>query len=419
MNNVSFVSVYENVSSNEEVFSKSNVYRTINDLLSVNGDVEVVVFCPLCVNTFEYKFSLFEHLRTVHYGFLIKVKDRHYSFKECPFCNAKFYGEHLTAKHSLLYHSKVIRHLFVNSESKCSFCGVRFKNKDYSTTVGHIEKMHFMEFEEEFRKKFSSTTSEMTFSEFINITVGDQNARLDSCLPDSSDTEKSSSSINILKSGAKDFVESSKINCFDFTELKQQLQTIKDSENKKIYKTRSIMKNVTNSPFQKSVRRVLRFDIPDDLSEANKENSMVTQKLSFIKDCYSNKNSFLNADDGITTNVEQNSDSNSLTIWQDFPKHSSTPIAANKNFGTECMRDVNQVQLKCNTCPKNNLEFEFKCGKCKQLFKENLDLVCHVKNNHKKFNMKILNPSYRCAICNARFFKNRFLKKHHRLHRPY
>lgn len=431
--NSSIVSIYDNVTITEDL-SESTIYQTINDLITINDDTKGKVFCPLCVFSFEAKFMLFEHLKSFHHSFLSKPSNHRLRFRECPICGSKFYGKHLTAKHTLLQHSNDIKELFVDSSSRCLFCEERFSKNDCKTLVKHVEENHFLDYVEEFKDKFScGDLVHLTLSELISSFAGNETSLSESVTWEDlcvNFVSKNAGEKLLCKSKSKDFDSASKINCYDFTDLKNQLQRIKDSKELNTTSSsmkKSILKDIKNNTQEKSVRRVLQFDVPDKKNEKtdeNKENSVIKQNLVSNKKVNIEEHSLLCHDN--LDKIEKFLNESNVS-WSKGTIHSSTP---NQNIhkckskilvkdDKKRKKDLLQMNFKSYIYPKNLTEFEFQCGKCRKLFKENIDLVSHVKNNHKKFSLKVLQPCYRCAICHARFYKNYCLRKHHELHRPY
>ena len=419
--NVSIVSTYDNVSYNSNNTSKSSVYRALSDLLDVNDEAEVTMFCPLCVNAFRYKFTLFEHLKTHHLNFFLNVKNKIITYDECPFCKAKFYEEYLVAKHCLLEHLNDITELFVDKNFKCNYCDKNHNNVDFNEVVRHVEESHYAEFELKFKRKYLSSVTTMHFSSFLNSNSGSfKSFRLSDYLDIDFIDKNNMNENNQLPQFPTIPRQVNNNDCFDFTDLCKHLPDVKHTEdfcckNKK-FKRKSLLKNITNHSINSGVRRGLRFDCPN-YSCDNKENTVLKQNMGAVKEVSIEEHSLLCEDDKFNISDVLNNISGD---WFNKPLLSSTPntkLSRVKSQRDSNMASENQINFKSYVCNYKN--YEFKCGKCKKMFNENMDLVYHVKNTHKRIDLKVFKPCYKCGICNAKFYRNNYLKKHHKLHKPY
>lgn len=72
---------------------------------------------------------------------------------------------------------------------------------------------------------------------------------------------------------------------------------------------------------------------------------------------------------------------------------------------------------------RNNLPLfygieKYQCGHCKKTWENNSDLLLHTNNHHKGVR-HWLRPHYRCGICSAKFYSNKYLVRHcHLQHTP-
>ncbi|CAB3365347.1 Hypothetical predicted protein [Cloeon dipterum] len=77
-----------------------------------------------------------------------------------------------------------------------------------------------------------------------------------------------------------------------------------------------------------------------------------------------------------------------------------------------------KVPFTCSTpkAPTRQITHgDFRCGSCGVYFESDCDLVSHVKLKHNKVKA-LMRPLYGCGVCSAVFYRNSFVRRHHRLH---
>lgn len=348
------------------------------------------VYCPFCPFEFNYEFVLKDHIKSSHPKELQEVtRSKITPFFACPLCHAKFYLKELLPRHIFRKHEDSLMGVFstgeVNEYLQCNFCPHRVLRKHYKLIMIHIEKKHFAEFQ-----KCVETKYPKTFLSCEDL------------------TRELESEPRVLTPGLSKKLES--LNC--------------DSPNNS--RVRSILKSPTNSPcraefsldgdfndmtrqiqISNSVRRKLKFDLPD--SPENKENSFSELKLKFSESDSSFSSRFKKLfKSKVRTPVKLSPKQSpkkeklptlfitSSPIQRDSPKKDKSYLRHNIDFKKE--KGIAMLT-----------GYQFKCGLCSESFETNANLLNHLHKSHRGIQLR---AQYRCGECHAKFYRNSYLVRH-------
>jgi hypothetical protein len=101
--------------------------------------------------------------------------------------------------------------------------------------------------------------------------------------------------------------------------------------------------------------------------------------------------------------------------------HDATPQMLNKDVKNVISRTPHPALLEmgkdtfCSCTPPVETLKQFECAICFDGFVKNIDLLTHTRQQHAGL-LKLLQPSYKCGQCEAKFYKNSYLVKHCRFH---
>lgn len=332
-----------------------------NQFVSEASNIPRRLYCPFCLFDFGFDFLLKTHIREVHTREIknfSQAKLDSFTLDNCLYCKTKFYVRGLLPKHIIRKHQQCILGMvsLLKPECivQCKFCPYQSSMKQLKLLFIHLENKHLNDV--------------ATLLSAFNLSINNGNT---------------AECIDILREEMENF------------SLDKPEET---NENPKpilkrgsLYNNPNVI-NVLDQGSGSRTRRKLRFDLPDLslMSESSdKENvSMRQVKRIFEFGTKKSKPSKLITPNKVKPEPQR-------TILQDI-----TYISSEESIANEPLFQSFEV-------------LPFKCGICRQVFRNNTQLLCHVKQSHNKLHLQ---PRYRCGWCKARFFKNSYLVKHHELH---
>ncbi|KAI5729465.1 hypothetical protein M8J76_002811 [Diaphorina citri] len=350
------------------------------------------VYCPFCPFEFNYEFVLKDHIKSSHPKELQEVTHSKITpFFACPFCHAKFYLKELLPRHIFRKHEDSLIGVFSTGTAEeylqCNFCPHRVLRKHHKLIMIHMEKKHFTEFQKCVETKYPKTfmscedLTRQLESEPKVLTPG-LSKKFENMHCDSPNTTKMRS---ILKSPTNSPCRADFSLDGDFNDMTRQIQ------------------------LSNSVRRKLKFDIPDS-PEENKENSFSELKLKFPEE-----NSFSSKFKKLfksKNNKEMKSPSPKSPKKEKLPTLfiTSSPLQKdspkNKNQKSYLKHDID---FKKEKDISKLTGYQFKCGLCSESYETNANLLNHLHKSHRGIQLR---AQYRCGECQAKFYRNSYLVRH-------
>lgn len=333
-----------------------------NQFVSEASNIPRRLYCPFCLFDFGFDFLLKTHIRELHHQEIrnfSEAKLDSFALDRCCYCHAKFYVRGLLSKHIVRKHQQCI--LGIVSVMKperiveCKFCLYQASMKQLKLLFIHLENKHLndvVKLLSAYNMNINNAACEAEKDVDVVLQREIQNLNIEKPV------EPTDNPKPILKRGS-------------------------------LYNNPEII-NALDQDYVSRTRRKLRFDLPD-LSVSSESSDKENVSMRQVKN-----------------------------IFQLRPKKSNKLITPNK-VNPEPQRTVLQdiTVLACEDQTDSDPRFQsfevlpFKCGVCRQVFKNNALLLSHVKQSHGKLNLQ---PRYRCGWCKAKFFKNSYLVKHHKLH---
>ncbi|GFG32520.1 hypothetical protein Cfor_04097 [Coptotermes formosanus] len=425
-------------------------------------------YCPFCCSNFTSESKLKGHIRNEHASQLgsVLVDNNTTLLHSCQLCHARFYTDDLLTKHVAEYHQDYVITMFQEEEpNKCIICGfcpymVLIKHKQH--LLAHVEEKHFEEFKLFIDQKFSKIAQ----CEKLQYTLDMKNSNIPNL-----NTLLMQMSIKENKDNKKGNIDQSE--CSSVAQFINQDQNQLPHEDGNFFDKRKIsgIKNVGPGN-ELPIRRKLRFDVPDipEFKNLNKENitscntnmkpvpkSSKLKPISTWKSVFSFRRNKMNRSKPIskfstsTPNtfssethitkpqydehnlVTKKKDESKVKLISSIKEEKCTckrysvtdihdaPKMHNKDMRTIISEESYPVLLEMAgdsiyrwTSSTERLK-QFECAICLNGFVNNTDLLTHTKQQHSG-PLKLLQPSYKCGQCAAKFYKNSYLVKHCRFH---
>lgn len=415
---------------NSSSFLNPAAATDVADLIVSEACDTLRLFCPFCLLDFKFDFLLKSHIESCHSDLLktITCSNKNSALlHSCPYCNAKFYLQDLLPNHVARKHHEAVIHLCDKADTpkhiQCRFCSHRVLREHYRVFLIHIEKKHFRQFDEIIRSKCLMTS--ISNENFSNLNFSGTNQMASPQLSE----QFSKLMANINAEGSPGRIENplSKL-AFKPNHDSPLKSILKNSPAKLPLNEISAYDNFGGSNSNVSVRRKLRFEIPDkekrnDSSGSDSSLESVVQKSKKFKvsdenspsqNCKSKKwFNFFKRKPMKTKKLSRkrsNSFTNIATSTPVNDENDARPLFLSPNMS-------NQTPILSSFKWKNNkikfLSTRFKCGLCMEGFNSNAHLVEHLRKQHHGLKFQ---PQYRCGECEAKFYRNSYLIRHSQIH---
>lgn len=334
------------------------------------------LFCPFCADEYMFEFTLKDHLKRKHSTEILQ---------QFP-------------KNDVLETSKINHHI-------CPYCDAVFY--EYSVVPQHISKSHGTDMLKKWQIEVMDTKKLTKSIHYVD------------CSPGLSEI------FNNLDTQDNDVTP----------KLKSILKKTSTMSGKIIFSPSSASIRRTKVEIVKrssSVRRELRFDLPQNGSQ-NSENSIENiVKGIKIKTKKPKNKKFLNWKSIFRRNKSKKAKAVLQSPRSSYsPKKilTSTPInCLDDDFDTNGIRERKyQRRFSCDSEDESYFALDeisvpsfyalerFQCALCDKKWDNNADLVIHLKDNHNTAR-NFLQPHYKCGQCGAKFYRNSFLVRHCHCH---
>jgi hypothetical protein len=444
-----------------------------NHLVTNICNFPLKLYCPFCCSDCMSENKLKGHIQNEHESHLerISVDNNINSLYSCQFCHPRFYTDELVLKHILQHHQDKVITMFQEGEANkymCVFCPYMVLTEQKQCLLAHVEETHFTEFIIFIEKKFTQIkqceklqyTHDIKSSSISNLNT----LFMQMSTKENKDTREAS----IYHS------ECSSSSPF----INQNENQLSEKDGIFFDKRRvSGIKNVRTGS-EIPIRRKLGFDLPKtrEINKSNKENiiscstnmKLVTKYItkpsriksvstwksvfSLKKEINRNKSiskfitstpNILNdlqidirktkhvKNTSVTKKREEAKASKLVTaIKEDISKKYSVGDTDDDNdalqmYGTDVKAVISKPphpttwKMKkdsfCRWIPPAETLKQFECAICLDTFVNKVDLLNHTRRRHTG-PLKLLQPSYKCCLCEAKFYKNSYLVRHCRFH---
>lgn len=362
------------------------------------------LFCPFCADCFLFEFTLKNHLKKEHSRLLQKhcktfcfesATDsanslptiEHQFDKVCSFCGAIFLYNGLLPKHIINYHGALCFTVWEQQQQKDTIKllpGEKLSIDNYIDSASKEPTILYAECSPGISDIFDKISTDDHDS--IDLTIDRTPLK------------------GILKKSA---MKSARIICSPSSSC--------------IRRT----KNTTLVRSSSSARRMLQFDISGSPSPKKNESLIKTKPKNNNNENENFENNHKSVGRTIRKILFGRCASNLRRKKSPRKKIiTSTPInfLDEQDYSQECNayikisnRNWKSTLQKQKNRPLFSLLERFQCAHCKQSWENNADLLTHLNEKHKHVR-RWFQADYRCGMCSAKFFSNRFLVRHCHLH---